>query len=116
MKLWKLRGRVSGAPGSPLSHLVVEVVSGPRVPEHKTVEVVPLNEVREALLAPEAIEVGAKARYERRRIPDGFAFTWDEQAEGIKQQWRSTLECDLKPLLDAAFTQPAPAHTEEKTC
>ncbi len=68
------------------------------------IEVIPLSEVQEALLAPDAIEAGAKARYERRRIPAGGAFTWDEQAEGIKQQWRSNLECDLKPLLDAAFS------------
>lgn len=96
MRHWKLRGRVSGAPGSPLSHLVVEVHSGPPIAEHKTVEVVPLSEVREALLGKEVVEILAQKRLAHRG-------EWQLLPTGERQRALVKARRDAAEIADAAF-------------
>jgi hypothetical protein len=70
MRLWKLVGLGE--------HRTPHVLRGPNLLEDDgLVEVVPLSEVREALLGEEAVELVAKRRHEARRNVDAVP-TWDE--------------------------------------
>lgn len=71
----------------------------------EAVEVVPLSEVREALLEDAVVDLVAKATHEAMRVaqPDTTIVPWDQLWEGRKKIRIGAAQAALEEAADAAF-------------